>query len=106
MNHSTIYVGNTSVAEVSGLEDHDGVVQTDASVTMTALVDRRTGEAVSGVSLPLTLNHIAAGTYQGVISNAVAIVAERWYEATFVAVSSAGYRAEWVEKVRATARHG
>lgn len=109
--HSSLYVGdNTHVIEAlgpngqGGLQDHLGVVQTDATVTMTALVDKRTGATVTGVTLPLAIPHVAAGLYRATIAHGLSIVVGRTYLATIKAIGSQGFRAEWVETLIAEVR--
>lgn len=107
-NHSALYVGNTSIIEVDGLADQDGAYQNDATVTLQSLVDKRTGVAVSGVTVPLTLSYVASsnGKYQGTIPYDAAITAGRTYLATVQAISASGQRARWVETVIAQVRTG
>jgi hypothetical protein len=106
MTHSALYVGdNTHVVEVIDLQDHLGVVQIDATVQMTALVDAATGAAVSGVTVPLSMPHVALGLYRAVLPHGLSITARRKYHATIKAVGSQGFRAEWVEVLMAQVRH-
>ena|SRR5690554_6635024 len=100
-NYSALYVGNTSIIEVDGLADQDGAYQIDATVTLESLVDKRTGVAVSGVTVPLTLFYVASsnGKYQGTIPHDAGATAGRVYIATILAISSAGQRAQWTETV-------
>lgn len=108
MTASTLYVGNTSIIEVDGLADQDGAYQNDATVTLQSLVDKRTGVAVSGVTVPLTLSYVAAsnGKYQGTILHDADVTAGRVYIATILAISSAGQRAQWTETLIAKVRQG
>jgi len=107
-NHSALYVGNTSIIEVDGLADQDGTYQNDATVTLQSLVDKRTGVAVSGVTVPLTLSYVASsnGKYRGTIPHDADVTAGRVYIATILAISSAGQRAQWTETVIAQVRQG
>jgi len=108
INYSALYVGNTSIIELDGLADQDGVYQNDATVTLQSLVDKRTGVAVSGVTVPLTLSYVASsnGKYRGTIPHDVDVTAGRVYIATILAISSAGLRAQWAETVLAQVRQG
>jgi hypothetical protein len=102
--HSTIYVGeNTHILEVVNLMDHLDAVQTDATVTVTAIVDSA-GSAVSGVTVPITLNHVSAGLYRATLPHGGGFTAGRKYRATFKAVGSQGFRGEWVETLIAKVR--
>lgn len=102
--HSNIYVGdNTHVVEVVDLQDNEGTVDTAATVQMTSVVDS-TGVAVSGVTVPLAMPHIAAGLYRATLPPGGAFVAGRKYRAKFNAVGSQGFRAEWVESLVAKTR--
>lgn len=113
MSNSSLYVGTTAVIELDGLAtgDADGNVdeyQNDATVTLESLVDKRTGDAVSGVTVPLTMSYVASsnGKYQGTIPYDAAITAGRIYLATVQAISASGQRARWVETVIARVRTG
>jgi hypothetical protein len=104
-DHSTLFVGNTSYIEVTGLADRDGEYQNDATVTMESLTDLR-GTAVSGVTVPLALTYIPAsnGDYRGTIPAAVAVNADRKYLATVKALGSQGFTFLAVETVIAATR--
>lgn len=107
--HSALYVGdNTHVVEVSNLRDHENTLDTGATVRLEALVDRQTGEAVTGpgLTLPLVLPHVTAepGTYRETLPAGLSAVANRWYLATLTALGSQGFRAEWQENLLAKVR--
>lgn len=106
INYSALYVGNTSIIELDGLADQDGVYQNDATVTLQSLVDKRTGVAVAGITVPLTLHYVASsnGRYRGTIPHDAAVTAGGVYIATILAISSAGQRAQWTETVLAQVR--
>lgn len=108
--HSIFYVGdNTHFIEVrgpngvGGLQDQDGNLQIDASVNLTALVEKRSGNTVAGVSLPLPVPHVAGGVYRAAL-NGLSIVAGRTYLATVDVIGSQGFEAEWQETVIAKVR--
>lgn len=103
MTASAIYVGNTSVLVVSGVKDRAGTAITDAVVSLVELVDNR-GRAVTGVTLPVTCDHISDGTYEGEIPAGLDISAGRVYRATVTAVAN-GVTAEWEETLIAQKRH-
>lgn len=105
MTHSSLYVGdNTHVVEVSDLQDSTGTVDTLATVQMTALVDKRTGTTVTGVTLPIAMPHIAAGLYRATVPHGLSVVAGRTYLATIKAVGSQSFRAQWTETLIAEVR--
>jgi hypothetical protein len=103
---STIYVGaNTHVVEVQNLKDSAGITQTDATVTLSTITDLRTGVQVAGISFPILLAHIGSGLYRGLIPHDAGFIANRVYSAAISAVSSAGYRALWDERLVAKVRN-
>ncbi len=105
MTHSTLYVGdNTHVVEVVGLQDQDGVIETAANVQLTALVDAKTGTAVTGITLPLSMPHVAAGLYRATLAHGLSAVAGRLYIATIKATGSQSFRGEWTETLIAKQR--
>lgn len=103
MSASYLYIGNDSTIELV-LKDQQGAAVTDAVVTLTTLTDKQ-GNVVAGITLPLTLNHDAAGVYSATIPRAVVVVAGRVYEAT-VTAASGGVENTWTEIVRAKNRSG
>lgn len=103
--HSQVYVGdNSHVIEVEDLKDFAGAIQTDAAVNLTALVERDGKKEVSGVTLPITLDHISQGLYRGTIPYEADFEVGRAYQATVKAVGTQGFRAEWLETVIAKRR--
>jgi hypothetical protein len=105
MTHSALYVGdNTHLVEVKDLKDNDGAVQTDATVQLTALVDKLTGDAVTGVTLPLSMPHVSAGLYRATLPHGLSVTAGQLYLATIKAIGSQSFRAEWVETLVAQVR--
>lgn len=106
MKHSELFVGNTAIVVVDGLADLDDEAQNDATVTLQSLVAKESGEAVTGVTVPLSLAYVAGsqGEYRGVIPHDAEIDPGTVYEATIRAVASSGVRAEWVETLVARRR--
>ena len=100
--HSSIYVANDMVIAVEGLTDRDGAEVTNATVTLVELKDRQ-GENVTGISLPLSLNHAGNGTYEGLIPSGVAVQSGKIYQAKVQAISGS-LSAEWVETLIAKVR--
>ena len=105
MPGSRIYLTTTSLVELDGLVDSLGAYQNDATVTLESMVDAASGVAVVGLTVPLTMNYVAAsnGKYQGQIPHTVTLTAERVYNATVLAISSGGARRQWVERVYCSA---
>ena len=97
--HSSLYLGTTSLIEVDGLTNDQGVYQNNATVTLQSLVDRRTGTAVSGLTVPLSMAYVAGsnGKYQAVLPHTVSVTPGRLYDATVLAISSSGQRRTWYE---------
>lgn len=105
MTHSTLYVGdNTHLVELVGLEDSDGTVDTGATVELTALVDARTGDTVTGVTLPLAMAHVSAGLYRATLPHGLSATAGRKYLATIRASGSQNFEGEWTEVLIAKRR--
>ena len=100
---SEIYIDNDSVVVLKALKNRAGILQTDATVTLIGFTDHK-GKAVGGVELPVTMNHVGDGDYEGIISKDIAVGAGRTYLATVRAVSAAGITGEWVETVAAKQR--
>lgn len=101
---SFIYVGNTMIAQVLGLQTSDGVYQNDADVQIEKITDRATGIDVPSSQFPLTYVPASNGNYKAVIPDTLAVEEDTIYLATFTAVSTAGYKARWTETVRARLR--
>jgi hypothetical protein len=106
MAHSEISVGSHVIARVTGLKNHEGSFQNAATVTLESLVERQTGAAVTGISLPLTLSYKAAsdGVYEGQIPNNTSMEAGKYYIATIKAVSGP-FQKTWKETVRVVNAH-
>lgn len=105
MRDSVVHIGdNSHVVEVEDLKDLDGTVQTDATVTLTALTEKVSGDTVSNVTLPLTLTHVSSGLYRGVVPYNAGFEEGKFYDATIKAVGSQGYRAQWTETLKAKKR--
>lgn len=104
--HSAIYVGNTSVIELDGLADHEGNYENDATVTLESLADKESGAAVTGVSVPVTLNYVSGsnGKYQASVPPGIEITAGALYSAVVKAVSAGGLQAQWTETLVAKVR--
>lgn len=120
MSISVVYVGNTCAIVLGGLRDQSDAVLVDATVTLQSLVERASGEPVTGVSTPLALPYVADwesivdedgkrvfesdGNYMAVLPHSAGWQATREYVATVRAVSDSGVRGEWQENFRARKR--
>ncbi len=95
---STLWAGdNSHIFQVENLRDHLDVVQTDATVQVLSLL-KRNGDPVAGFSAPLSLPHVADGTYRAVVAPGLDITVGLRYVAKFSAVvASTGLHAEWDE---------
>ena len=102
MTHSVIYSGNDSRIILRGLKDRAGAFITAASVTLISFLDRN-GSAVSGITVPGTLNHVTDGDYELLLPNAIDVRPERRYSA-IVRAEYSGLRGEWHETVLCTNR--
>lgn len=103
MTTLVIYCGNTTILELQELTN----TLTDAAVTnatVTATIETAQGTDVTGQTFPLTLSHVAAGTYRGTIENDLAIVAGRTYTATIDATVSGVGVGHWETKIKAAER--
>ena len=105
---SIIYKDSTGIVEVDELTDKLGAYQSDATVTMESFTDELTDVAVSGVSVPLTMDFVAGsnGKYQGVITHSAVLTVGRWYVAEILAIAADGSRAVWKERTRCVTRQG
>lgn len=100
-HHSILFVDNTHVLRLSGLQDEAGDPESDATVELIEFRGRR-GEPVN-LALPLPLGHVADGDYELPLPDTLGLIAGAWYEATIRAVSgSLVYQA--TELIRAAIR--
>ncbi|MEO1035216.1 MAG: hypothetical protein AAFX44_06605 [Pseudomonadota bacterium] len=98
--YSQLAVGSTNIARVDGLQDQNGNYQNDANVTLENLTTTR-GVAVANVTFPLTLVYVQGsnGRYEVALPLAADIVENKTYVATFKAIGSQQYQAQWTERV-------
>lgn len=102
MSNSEYFVGNTMVARLSSLVDHNNNIVTSATVTLETL-EETDGTAVTGVTLPLAMSHIASGLYEAEVSSAAAVTAGKQYYGTIKAVDGTA-TGEWRETLVAKTR--
>ena len=89
----TIYIGNDHTVTLNSLVDSAGGPVTSASIAVT-LLERDSLDPVSGVTWPITLVHIADGTYTGTIDKAVEVVKSQKYVLRIIA-SAGTSDAQW-----------
>lgn len=66
MFHSSIFIGTSSVVRVEGLTTRQGTPISNATVSVTSIVDKF-GNNVNGVNYPVTLAPTGAGSYEAEI---------------------------------------
>jgi hypothetical protein len=102
--HSTLALNSDGILKLSGLVDHNGAYQNDATVTLEDFVDRSDGTTqVSGISYPLSLTYVGGsnGDYEATIPyNISGVVSNGKYVMTILAILASGARREWQETVR------
>jgi hypothetical protein len=101
--HSSLFVANSTVIQVEALRNRAGTVVTGATVRLQSLADER-GNAVFGVTTPLAIPHIEAGTYEVTLSPDLVITPGRLYRAVITA-EDAGLTAQWTEDLIAKVRN-
>ena len=105
MTHfSKMYVDNSHTIRLDGLVDASGSYVNDATVTMESFTDKA-GNAVSGVSVPLTMAYVATsnGRYEGALSESLEISRQKVYTATVKAISGST-QGQWTEQIIAVRR--
>lgn len=95
--------GNSHDIELVGLADRLGVAVTGATVTAHL---RRGGEDVVGETWPVTLDHVAGGTYRAELAATLEVAPGDRLDATVVAVAPGGARYEAVLPVLVLQRLG
>lgn len=87
-----LLMNNTTAVRLVELKV-DGVVSTSATVVMT-LRDKTNGNVIVGAE-NLTLTHVAAGTYRGLLPHTLALVLDRRYVLTVNATVAGEFVGEW-----------
>jgi hypothetical protein len=97
-----MYLNSHTIVRLSELKDEDGNFQNDATVTLESFVDRLTGAAVTGITLPLSMPYVPSsnGTYEAEIPYNTSVVVERFYTALVRAISVTGKRKDWMETIK------
>jgi hypothetical protein len=88
-----LYVNNSNVVEWQSLTNSvTSTADTGASVTLT--ITDNAGAEITGETWPVTLSHVAAGTYRYTLADDIAITAGSRYTMTFNATGSGGEKGE------------
>lgn len=99
-----IYIGNTMVLEVSGVQ-FDGETEYLNDATVESTIKDSNGHEVDGESWPVTLDYVADsdGNYRGVLSSAMALLERKSYdvELTITKDLNVGF---WKQTVKAEYR--
>ena len=91
-----LYVNSDNVVEVQSLTDAvSDTVITSATVKVT--LKDSDGVNVVGETWPLTMTHVAAGTYRGTLIDSLSLTADTTVTGLFVADDGAGKHREWCE---------
>lgn len=101
----TAFVANTNLLELQGFKDEvAGTYINDATVTATVLDE--TEAEVSGVTFPVTLDYVAAskGDYRAVLSEDLALTADKFYTAVITADGGTDRTGVWRFPFRAQHR--
>jgi len=99
----SLYIGNTTILELQDLTNSvSGAVITTATVVAT-LTDSK-GVEVVGQTWPVTLAHIATGTYRATLENDLTLTANRAYTATIDATLAGVGVGHWVKTAIAIQR--
>ncbi len=101
---STFYANNTMIAVLDQLKDHQGNPVTTATVTLENMLDSA-GVLVTGVTFPVTMNHVGNARYEGFIPETAAVVVGRNYLSTIKAVDGTTV-GSWVESLPVRTRTG
>ena len=100
----TLDVGNDNLIELQNLKNTATDV-VDTGATCELRLKDRGGNDIPGQAFPIAMSHIADGLYQGVLSDALQIRANRKYIVVVTADGSSGEAGLWeVEAVARTRR--
>lgn len=94
----TLYIDSHNVLEIEGLKNSiDDAACTDA--TITATIRDRSGDLLTGESWPVTLSHVAAGTYRHILDSAVSVKEQHRYKVRVEATSPTVGDKVWEEEI-------
>lgn len=92
---ATLSIGGDNVIELRGLENAiTGEAITTATVTVTVTEDI-TGNEVSGQSWPLTMPHIASGTYRAILPDVMDLNSALSYTSVVIADNGTDQKGRW-----------
>jgi hypothetical protein len=92
---TTLSIGGDNVIELRGLKNAiTGDPITTATVTVTVTEDI-TGAEVSGQSWPLTMPHIASGTYRAILPDVMDLNSALSYTSVVVADNGTDQKGRW-----------
>jgi hypothetical protein len=92
---ATLSIGGDNVIELRGLKNAiTGDPITTATVTVTVTEDI-TGAEVSGQSWPLTMPHIASGTYRAILPDVMDLNSALSYTSVVVADNGTDQKGRW-----------
>ena len=95
---ATLNINSDNIIELRGLKNAtSGQAITTATVSIT-LTEKITGTAVSGVTWPLSLTHVASGTYRGNIPDDAVLNRALSYIGTIIADNGVNQHREWCEE--------
>lgn len=84
-----IYQGSDTLLRAT-IVDIDGEPVTDAAVSLETLQDCDSGEAPAGITLPLTLDHVADGVYTAQVDAALEVDVGQVLDGVYLVESTAG----------------
>jgi len=97
MSTSVLYTGTDMILSLAGLVDDAGDPITNATVELTELEDCD-GVTPDGITLPLALNHVDAGTYEGQIEDSIEVTVGQVFTGKIEVTSTAG-DSSWYETI-------
>lgn len=98
--HAILYKGTTSLLRLSGLQNESGAYVNGATVTLESLTERQTGDAVTGLSVPLSMPYAGGdGVYEASLAATLNVDENGIYIAEIKAVIG-GIEAIWKETIR------
>lgn len=97
MSATVYFYQNDMLLRLTGLTDINGDAIEDATVELVSLLDCD-DETPDGITLPLTLTHQSAGTYEATVDDELDVEPGDVYTGKIVATSASG-RGTWFEEI-------